>query len=49
MMLPEERKDKDRVNGFSSSERSYQLDEPGISHGKYEDNMYLSEPSSHIC
>ena len=33
------------LNGFSTSERTYQLEELVISHRKYEDNMYLFEPS----
>ena len=34
MMLPDERKERDRQTVFSKGERSYHLDEPGISTGK---------------
>ena len=46
-MLPDKKK-IEIGKRFFSSKRSYQLDEQGISHGKYEDKMYLFEPSSVI-
>ena len=49
MTLTNERKDKDRQTVFLKVNDLYQLDKPGISRGKDEDNIYFFESSSLIC